>query len=137
MLLTQRNDHATEEARFRALFDAHYRVNARYVRSRGYAETDVDDLVAGTFEVVSRQLDAVPPGDQAVAWLMGLPATSPRNARRKTQREAAFLADLVPTVSTSGEMTIQERERFAETMRALTQLGPWTATSSCLSPGRS
>jgi RNA polymerase sigma factor (sigma-70 family) len=114
----------TEEARFQALFDAHYSAIARYFLSRCDRAADVDDLVAATFEVAWCQLDAVPAGDEAIPWLFAVARNHLRNARRKTQREAAFIAALTPTVPTSAEMAVQGREEFAETMRALAQLRP-------------
>jgi RNA polymerase sigma-70 factor, ECF subfamily len=119
VLLTQRNDQVTRKGRFRPLFDAHYRAIARYFRARGYGEADV-----ATFEVAWRQLDAVPAGDEAVPWLFAVARNHSRSARRKTQREAALIAELTPTVSGCGEMAIQGREEFAETMQALAQLRP-------------
>jgi RNA polymerase sigma factor (sigma-70 family) len=127
----------TEEARFQALFDAHYSAIARYFLSRCHRAADVDDLVAATFEVVWRQLDAVPAGDEAVPWLFAVARNHLRNARRKTQREAAFIAELTPTVSTFGEMAIEGREEFAETIARWRSSGRRTATSSCSSPGMS
>jgi RNA polymerase sigma-70 factor, ECF subfamily len=123
VLLSRRNDQVTDEARFRSLFYAHYHAIARYFRAR-HPAADVDDLVAITFEVAWRQLDAVPARDEAVPWLFAVARNHSRNARRKTQREAVFIAELTPTLPTSGEMAIQGREEFAETMHALAQLKP-------------
>ncbi len=124
MLLTQRDDRVSEDARFRALFDAHYRAIARYFRARGHLEADADDLVAATFEVAWRRLDAVPAGDEAVPWLFTVARNHSRNAWRKTQREAAFIADLTTTVASFGESAIEQREEFAEIMQAVGQLRP-------------
>jgi RNA polymerase sigma-70 factor (ECF subfamily) len=123
VLQSRGNDQVAEEARFRALFDAHYRAISRYFRSRHLA-AEVEDLTAATFEVAWRQLDAVPAGEEAVPWLLAAARNQSRNAWRKTQREAAFIAELIPTVSTSAEMAIQEREELAETMQALAQPKP-------------
>ena len=121
--MTRRTDRMTEEASFRALFDEQYRAIARYFLARGHRAADADDLVAATFEVAWRQLDAVPSGDEAVPWLFAVAHNHSRNARRKMQREAALINDLAPTVPTSDDLAIEGREQFAETMHALGQLG--------------
>ena len=112
----------TDEARFRALFDEQHRAIARYFLARGHVAAAAEDLVAATFEVAWRQLDAVPAGDGAVAWLFAVARNHSRNARRKTQRDAALISDLAPTVASFDELAIERREEFAETIHALGQL---------------
>jgi len=80
----------TRDARFRALFSDHYPAVARYVLARGYQAADADDLIAATFEVAWRRLDAVPPDREAVAWLLTVARNLSRNAYRKTPRELRF-----------------------------------------------
>ena len=46
----------------------------------------------------------------------------PRNARRKSQREAVFVEGLAPVTVGSTEMTIEGRAASAEVMAALAQL---------------
>jgi RNA polymerase sigma factor (sigma-70 family) len=92
----------TRDARFRALFSDHYPAVARYVLARGYQSADADDLIAATFEVAWRRLDGVPPGREAVPWLLTVARNLSRNAYRKTQRDLAVLdrlasRDPVPT----------------------------------------
>jgi RNA polymerase sigma-70 factor (ECF subfamily) len=106
------------------LFNEQYRAIARYFLARGHPQANAEDLVAATFEVAWRRLDAVPAGDEAVAWLFAVARNHSRNARRKTQREAAFISDLTPTVSSFDELASERREEFAETIDALGQLKP-------------
>ena len=115
---------ATDEQRFRALFDVHYTQIARYFVSRGCTAADADDLVAATFEVAWRQLDAVPRGEEAILWLYGVARNHLRNARRKAQREAAFLDDFRHAVPPVAELPVQSRADAAKTMRALARLKP-------------
>lgn len=81
----------TRDARFRALFSDHYPAVARYVMARGFQPADADDLIAATFEVAWRRLDAVPPDREAVPWLLTVARNLSRNAYRKSQRELAVL----------------------------------------------
>lgn len=112
------------EERFRAAFEEHYRAVARYLRTRGHASADADDLIAGTFEVAWQKIDRVPEGRDALPWLLGVARNLSRNARRKTQREASFLSELSAVTVASAEIPIVDRARTAEIMSALVQLRP-------------
>jgi RNA polymerase sigma-70 factor (ECF subfamily) len=80
----------SSEARFRELFSDHYPAVARYVLARGFQAADADDLIAATFEVAWRRLDAVPAGESAVPWLLAAARNLARNAERKTKREQSL-----------------------------------------------
>jgi RNA polymerase sigma-70 factor (ECF subfamily) len=110
------------ERRFEEIFEAHYRAVARYLRTRGHAAADADDLIAGTFEVAWRRLDQLPPGREAVPWLLTVARNLSRNARRKSQREAVFVEGLAPVTVGSAEMKIEDRAAGVEVMAALAQL---------------
>jgi RNA polymerase sigma-70 factor (ECF subfamily) len=110
------------EARFRALFDEHYRPVARYLLARGYQAADVDDLIAETFLIAWRRLDVVPAGRGAVPWLLTVARNVSRNAWRKSRRELAFLEELTTTTETSTELGVEERDDFVQVMRALGEL---------------
>jgi RNA polymerase sigma-70 factor (ECF subfamily) len=114
----------TREERFHALFDEHYRAVARFLRTRGHESADADDLIAGVFEVVWRQMDKVPDAGEALPWLLGIARNLSRNARRKSQREASFVNDLSATTLPWGEMPIEDRAASAEVMSALAELKP-------------
>src|ERR1700761_3549319 len=95
------------ERRFEEIFEAHYRAIARYLRARGHAAADADDLIAGTFEVAWRQLDQLPPGREAVPWLLATARNLSRNAGRKSQRERVFVDGLATVSTLSAEMEIE------------------------------
>lgn len=114
----------TQEERFRALFEEHYRAVARFLRTRGHEPVDADDLVAGVFEVVWRQMHKVPEGREALPWLLGIARNLSRNARRKSQREASFVSELSATTFPWDEMPIEDRAASAEVMGALARLKP-------------
>jgi RNA polymerase sigma factor (sigma-70 family) len=82
------------EARFRALFDATYPALARYARHRGLHQHDAEDLIASTYEVAWRRLDAVPEGDEALLWLYTVAFHNLRNLRRSERQRAALLTRL-------------------------------------------
>lgn len=77
-----------DEARFRSRFEEHYHAIARYFLARGRNAAEADDLVAATFEVAWRQLDAVPRGEDALLWLYGVARHQLRNARRRPSARA-------------------------------------------------
>lgn len=83
-----------DEPRFRALFDATYPAVVRYVRHRGLSGDDAEDLVAATYEVAWRRLDAVPGGEQTLPWLFTVALNQFRNHHRKLIRERALLERL-------------------------------------------
>jgi RNA polymerase sigma-70 factor (ECF subfamily) len=86
---------ASASARFASLYAAHRRDLLGYFLRRA-EPTDAADLVAETFLVVWRRLDAVPAGDAARPWLFGVARNTLRNHDRsaRTARElAAALRD--------------------------------------------
>jgi RNA polymerase sigma-70 factor (ECF subfamily) len=85
-----------DESRFRALFDATYPAVARYVHHRGLSGDDAEDLVAATYEVAWRRLDAVPGGERTLPWLFTVALNQFRNHHRKLIRERALLERLPP-----------------------------------------
>lgn len=116
--------YVTPEERFETTFDAHYRAVARYLRTRGHTAADADDLIAGTFEVAWRQMDKLPPGREALPWLLAVARNLSRNHRRKSQREASFLNGVGPVTLPWAAMQIEDRAASAEVMAALAQLKP-------------
>jgi RNA polymerase sigma-70 factor, ECF subfamily len=84
------------ETQFRALFAETYATVARFARHRGLAGHDVDDLLAATYEVAWRRLDAVPAGDGALPWLLTVAHNHLRNHRRRLLRDRALVERLPP-----------------------------------------
>jgi RNA polymerase sigma-70 factor, ECF subfamily len=110
--------------RFSELYRAHYEAILRYARRRTDPET-ASDVVAETFLVAWRRLDAVPadPG-QVEPWLYGVARLVMANAERsrhRVQRVTVRLGresrvDQVP--DTAGAVT--ERDRLAQALASLT-----------------
>jgi RNA polymerase sigma-70 factor (ECF subfamily) len=83
-----------DEFAFRALFDATYRALAQYASHRGLGRDDAEDLIASTYEVAWRRLDAVSEGDEALLWLYTVAHNQFRNLWRRRQRDSALVARL-------------------------------------------
>jgi RNA polymerase sigma-70 factor, ECF subfamily len=84
------------EGRFRVVFESTYPALARYARHRGLSGADAEDLVSGTYEVAWRRLDALPPGDGTLPWLLAVERNLLRNRWRKQLRERAAMERLGP-----------------------------------------
>ena len=114
----------SRDATFRALFSEHYPAVARYVLARGYQAADADDLIAATFEVAWRRLDAVPADREAVAWLLTVARNLSRNAYRKSQRELAVLDRLASSEPVWTGPTGDDRSASNQVRAALGSLKP-------------
>jgi RNA polymerase sigma-70 factor, ECF subfamily len=121
--LTSRHyDVMTPETRSRTLYDAHYGSVARYLLSRGHQTADTDDLIAATFEVAWRRLDAVPADREAVPWLLTVARNFSHNAQRKSQRELALLTGMARDAPPVRDQDIEDRSELRRVLHALTQL---------------
>ena len=89
----------SRETEFRALFGDHYASVAKYVLARGYQAADADDLIAGTFEVAWRRLDAVPSGRDAIPWLLTVARNLSHNAHRKARHGGSCRLSTIPRVT--------------------------------------
>jgi RNA polymerase sigma factor (sigma-70 family) len=114
----------TAEARFRELFGEHYPAVARYVLARGFQAADADDLIAATFEVAWRRLDAVPGGEEALPWLLSTARNFARNADRKAHREQTLVNGLAHTAAPGSEADLDRRAEWNGVRLALAQLRP-------------
>jgi RNA polymerase sigma-70 factor (ECF subfamily) len=117
------------EARFRELFGEHYPSVARYVLARGFQAADADDLIAATFEVAWRRLDAVPADDEALPWLLSTARNLARNANRKAHREQRLVNGLAHAITPWREADLDQRAEWDGVRLALAQLRPVTARS--------
>ena len=79
------------QRRFEALFRAHYAAVRRYAYHRAITGSLADDLVAETFLVAWRRLDAVPT-DDALPWLLAVAGNVQRNQARSHRRYQAMVA---------------------------------------------
>jgi RNA polymerase sigma-70 factor (ECF subfamily) len=84
------------EGRFRVVFESTYSAVARYARHRGLSGADAEDLVAGTYEVAWRRLNAVPAGEGSLPWLLAVERNLLRNHWRKQRRERTAMERLDP-----------------------------------------
>jgi RNA polymerase sigma-70 factor (ECF subfamily) len=80
------------EARFGALYDAHFAHVTGYVRRRADDPHDAADVIAETFLVAWRRLDDVPSGDPARFWLYGVARRALANQRRGDRRRRDLTA---------------------------------------------
>ena len=112
------------EARFRELFGEHYPAVARYVLARGFQAADADDLIAATFEVAWRRLDAVPAGEEALPWLLSTARNFARNADRKAHRERTLVNGLAHATPPWREADLDQRAEWDGVRLALAELRP-------------
>jgi RNA polymerase sigma-70 factor (ECF subfamily) len=77
-------DDPENERRFRELFERHYGAISAYA-DRRCPSADADDVVAETFAVAWRRLDAVPT-DDALPWLYSVARKVLANQRRSQRR---------------------------------------------------
>lgn len=107
------------EARFRALFADAYPALHRYLRHRGVAPSDADDVVAATFEVAWRRRGELP--EDTIPWLYGVARNVQRNAARGARRRG-HLQLVVPAIPTA-QLREPPDPTASEIVRALRALG--------------
>ena len=73
------------DAKFRGVFDAHFVEVQRYCMRR-LRTADANDATSEVFLVAWRRIDAVPAGDEALPWLIGVARNVVRNAVRSNNR---------------------------------------------------
>ncbi|MBO3084530.1 RNA polymerase sigma factor [Cellulomonas fengjieae] len=109
--------HDGGEARFRALFDAHYdRVYAYAARRAG--ATIGEDIAANVLALAWQKLDEIP-ADREVAWLLTAArhvlSTTARGDTRRRSREAAVGSVVVPDIAGP----VAERSAITDALCAL------------------
>jgi RNA polymerase sigma-70 factor (ECF subfamily) len=75
-----------DEDRLRALWQAHSRPVLGYILRRCANEADAHDVLADTFVVAWRRIDAMPPADAALPWLYAVARRTLANHRRSERR---------------------------------------------------
>ena len=84
----------TREARFRAIYDAHYEAVLRFARRRSTPDV-ADDVVSETFMVAWRRLDALPEADgEQLPWLYAVARNCLLTAHRHHARQAGIAVRL-------------------------------------------
>jgi RNA polymerase sigma-70 factor (ECF subfamily) len=124
------------QSRFDALYDAHFRDLVGFALRRTQRPEDAADVVAETFLVVWRRIDAVPAADEARLWLFGVCrrvlANHERGRTRRT-RLGARLRDVlgeetVPDLASGVASTLVLHDALAHLKpadRELLQLVAW------------
>jgi len=116
----------SDESRFRELFEQTYTPVVRYAYNRGYRGADAEDLVAATFEVAWRRLDAVPDGEHALPWLLAVSRNLNRNASRRARRERGLIEPSVEPhdVAAAGDLAdrVESREELLHALGALKEI---------------
>ena len=85
-----RDGAAEREARFRAVYEAHFAAILGYALRRTECAEDAADVVAETFLVAWRRSDDLPPGDDVRLWLYGVARRVLANQRRGERRRFAL-----------------------------------------------
>jgi RNA polymerase sigma-70 factor (ECF subfamily) len=116
----------SDESRFRELFEWTYPAVMRYAYNRGYRGADAEDVVAATFEVAWRRLDAVPDGEHALPWLLAVTRNLTRNASRRARREGGLIEPWIEPddVATAGDLAegVEAREELLRALGALKEI---------------
>jgi RNA polymerase sigma factor (sigma-70 family) len=103
-----------------------------YAARRTHDPDDAADVVAETFMVAWRRIDAVPPGDQARPWLYGIARRVLANRRRSLDRRLRLDIKLRAVASQKQDHTdtdtvsiITALDRLRESDRELLTLTAW------------
>ena len=75
-----------DRRRFEVAFERHHRAVLAYSLRRIANEADAEDVVAETFAVAWRNVDRLPDGDGALAWLLAIARRVIANQRRSVSR---------------------------------------------------
>jgi RNA polymerase sigma-70 factor (ECF subfamily) len=121
------------KTRFEAVYTQTYEQLLGYAARRCGSPEDAADVVAETFAIAWRRVDALPPGEQARLWLYGVARNVLANHRRGAARTRlveldADLADLYARSPESGlEMSAIARafKQLPEDDRELLSLLAW------------
>jgi RNA polymerase sigma-70 factor (ECF subfamily) len=108
------------DARFTALFGAHYAAVLRYARRRT-TPSEAHDIASEAFVVAWRRLDDVPP-ETALPWLYGVARRIMANRRRGDERRGRLLSRLVSFLEARGTEREPARPDVAPILRALSHL---------------
>jgi RNA polymerase sigma-70 factor (ECF subfamily) len=128
------------EQQFEQLWSAHASAVLRYAARRVPA-SEVDDVVAETFVVAWRRIDAVP--EPALPWLLGVARGVAANATRSANRRTALHlrlagagqaseeAEVLPGPEAGSEVMVAALDRLSPVDRELLMLIAWDG----LTPG--
>lgn len=99
-------------ARFEAVYLASFSQILGYAVRRCDCPEDAADVVAETFAIAWRRIDAVPAGDEARLWLYGVARNVLANHRRGLVRQRAVSAALAAQVTRLYEPSAEDRAQL-------------------------
>jgi RNA polymerase sigma factor (sigma-70 family) len=116
-------DQRLAHPRFERLFDEHRRAVLGYALRRVADPADAADVVAETFLVAWRRLDAMPAGEAERPWLLGVARRVLANQRRGSVRRHELARRLAGelTVQLPAEQTSAERDVVHEALSRLSE----------------
>jgi RNA polymerase sigma-70 factor (ECF subfamily) len=109
-------------ARFEALYAATFTPILGYAVRRCDSPDDAADVVAETFAIAWRRIDAVPPGEQARLWLYRVAGNVLANLRRGSIRRQGLAAALATELANLYEPSAEDRLDAGEFGRVFRQL---------------
>jgi RNA polymerase sigma-70 factor (ECF subfamily) len=122
--------------RLEELFEAHHRTVLAYAARRSPTLTDAEDVVAEVFLVAWRRLEAVPDGDEALPWLLGVARRTIANQRRGLFRRRRLQERLettverpLPAAPTGTEPALEALSRLSKSDQELLRLVAWEELS--------
>ena len=116
----------SNDAQFRALYDAHYGIVRDYCARRVPA-TQLADAISDVFAVVWRRLDSAPVGDDLTRWLYGIARNVVRNHARSGRRIERLRGRISREPVRTGEdpsNVVVRSEQSAEVLSLLAELRP-------------
>lgn len=111
-----------DRARFERLYRAHFHHVLGYTLRRVDAPEDAADVVAETFLVAWRRLEAVPDGDDARPWLYGVARRVLANQRRARSRQSRLATRLAAELAAAGSEVAAEPPPAAALSAAFARL---------------
>lgn len=81
----------SNDAKFRGIFDAYF-VEVRRYCVRRLSAADANDATSEVFLVAWRRIEAVPEGDEALPWLIGVARNVVRNVVRSNTRSVRLVS---------------------------------------------
>ena len=114
----------SSDAKFRAIFDAHYPTVQRYCVRR-LPVADANDAASEVFLVAWRRRDHAPAGDETLPWLLGVARNVVRNIQRSARRSDRLVAragDEPRREDPGPEVQVVRRSEFEEVAAALDSL---------------
>ena len=116
----------SQDAAFKAMFEAHHRAIQAYCWRRLPAAL-ADDAAADVFLTVWRKMDDAPPGAGARLWIYGIARNVVRNASRASHRrsrlDARLAAQPASSVESAEAITVRHDDELKR-LALLDQLRP-------------